>query len=72
MLGIVMIVIGLYFIFFKAGVPYQDPPPELIIRYLLYMKMGIYFIISGLTVTILLRILRIIIYKSKKTDIKIQ
>lgn len=38
--GIILLFIGLYYSMIKAGIPYQDPPPELQIQYAVYMGIG--------------------------------
>jgi hypothetical protein len=38
--GIIVFLIGLYFSFFKAGVPYQDPTTEMTIRWMAYAFAG--------------------------------
>lgn len=58
--GIIILVIGLYYYIFKAGIPYQDPTIELQIQYEtdnrigdLLMKTGfLTFICSGLIRTV--------------------
>jgi len=44
--GLIILVIGLYYLVIKAGIPYQDPTPELQIQYTVNMKIG--EILSGL------------------------
>jgi flagellar biogenesis protein FliO len=39
-LGIIILIIGLYYEWVKAGIPYQDPTPELTQRYLNYLYIG--------------------------------
>lgn len=38
--GIVVFCIGLFYILIKAGIPYQDPTPEMQIRYSISMSVG--------------------------------
>ena len=38
--GLIMQLIGLYYLVIKAGIPYQDPPPELQLRYAIHMGIG--------------------------------
>lgn len=38
--GLVLFVIGLYYMVIKAGIPYQDPPLELQIKYAIHMGIG--------------------------------
>lgn len=38
--GIIILVIGFYYSVFKAGIPYQDPTPELQIQYEINYNIG--------------------------------
>ena len=38
--GIIILVTGLYYLIIKAGIPYQDPPLELQIKYTVNMEIG--------------------------------
>ena len=38
--GAILFLIGLYYAMFKAGIPYQDPPLELQIKYEINMGIG--------------------------------
>ena len=38
--GIVVLCIGIFYSVIKAGIPYQDPTPEMQIRYAVNMQMG--------------------------------
>lgn len=38
--GIIMFFTGAYYCVIKAGIPYQDPPPELQIQYAIHMGIG--------------------------------
>lgn len=49
-LGIIVMLIGLYYIAGKAGIPYQDPTPELSQKYNNYMKIGHKLCKSGLVI----------------------
>lgn len=38
--GLIMVLIGLYYMVIKAGIPFQDAPPELQMRYERDMQTG--------------------------------
>lgn len=38
--GIILLLIGVYFILVKAGIPYQDPTPEMWISYAAWWRAG--------------------------------
>lgn len=38
--GVIILLIGLYYVLLKAGIPYQDPPLELQIKYAVDMGVG--------------------------------
>lgn len=66
--GVIMFFIGLYYWMIKAGIPYQDPPLELQIQYMVNMtigeillKNGFVIAISGIIVHFVLKI----IFKSR-------
>lgn len=44
LLGIIILFIGLYYVIIKAGIPYQDPTPELLQKYNNYTHTGHVFI----------------------------
>lgn len=64
--GLIIMLIGLYYSVIKAGIPYQDPPLELQIKYAVNMEIGnvllktgaIIFFISGIVRLLLLRLLK--------------
>lgn len=39
--GAVLLLIGLDFIFVKSGLPYQDPTPEMTLRWMAYHEAGV-------------------------------
>ncbi len=51
--GMIILVIGLYYLIIKAGIPYQDPTEELRIQYAINMGIGETLIVNGLLVFIL-------------------
>lgn len=64
--GLIILLIGLYYQAVKAGIPYQDPPLELQIKYAVNMGIGnillktgtIIFLISGIVRLLLLKLLK--------------
>lgn len=64
--GLIILFIGLYYLVIKAGIPYQDPPLELQIKYAVNMEIGnvllktgaIVFLLSGILRLLLLRLLK--------------
>ena len=38
--GVVLLLVGLNFILVKAGIPYQDPTPEMTLRWTAYFQAG--------------------------------
>ena len=58
--GMIILMIGLYYLIIKAGIPYQDPTEELRIQYAINMGIGETLIGNGLLVFILGLIGRII------------
>lgn len=64
--GLIILLIGLYYLVIKAGIPYQDPPLELQIKYAVNMEIGnvlsktgaIIFLLSGIVRLLLLKLLK--------------
>lgn len=50
--GIIIFFIGLYYCVVKAGIPYQDPPLDLWIRYEVNAKIGDILVTNGFKITI--------------------
>ena len=40
MIGIMIFVIGFYFMFLKAGLPYPDPTPDMTRKWMFYYNLG--------------------------------
>lgn len=59
--GVIILFIGLYYAVFKAGIPYQDPTPELQIRYEVNYRIGGLLTESGFAVTICGGVLRLLV-----------
>lgn len=38
--GLIMFAMGIYYCIIKAGIPYQDPTPEMTLQYAIYMGVG--------------------------------
>ena len=49
--GVIILLIGAYYLVVKAGIPYQDPPLELQIKYAVNMGIGDELFKDGLIVT---------------------
>lgn len=50
LLGSIVIVIGLYFLMIKAGIPYQDPTQEMIEQYNRDTRIGEVFTLIGICI----------------------
>lgn len=50
--GVIMFFIGLYYWMIKAGIPYQDPPLELQIQYMVNMTIGEILLKNGFVIAI--------------------
>ena len=50
--GVVVMGLGVYFLMFKAGIPYQDPPLELQIRYAIDKGTGEALFTTGLVLAV--------------------
>ncbi len=59
--GAVILLIGLYYLIIKAGIPYQDPTTEMQIQYAVNMGIGNVLSLTGLCMTVLATIIRIIL-----------
>ena len=67
--GAVILIIGFYFLFIKAGLPYQDPTEEMQKSWLLYKNIGEKLMICGcvsLSSGIIGRIFLFVTNKGKK------
>lgn len=58
--GLIMLIIGLYYLVIKAGIPYQDPTVEMQIQYSVNMGIGNTLTTTGFIMTVLGIICRII------------
>ena len=59
--GAVILLIGLYYLIIKAGIPYQDPTTEMQIQYAINSGIGDVLSLTGLCMTVLAAIIRIIL-----------
>ena len=69
--GIILLLIGAYYLVIKAGIPYQDPPLELQIQYTVNSRVGDEMLTAGATaliVGVVGRVVTGIICKKYKTD----
>lgn len=69
--GILVLCAGLYYLVIKAGIPYQDPTPELQLQYSINMGIGDVLTKIGLCTTMAGSICRVILgvlSRKKKTE----
>lgn len=59
--GAVILLIGLYYLIIKAGIPYQDPTTEMQIQYAVNMGIGNVLSLTGVCMTVLATVIRIIL-----------
>ena len=59
--GAVILLIGLYYLIIKAGIPYQDPTTEMQIQYAINMGIGNVLSLTGVCMTVLATVIRIIL-----------
>ena len=50
--GVILLLISAYYLVIKAGIPYQDPTPELQLRYTVNSQVGDELLAAGLTALI--------------------
>ena len=65
-IGIIVFVVGFYSMFFKAGLPYPDPTPEMIRRWMFYYNIGKLTIPSGAILVVIGIVFKILIKANKK------
>lgn len=63
--GVILIIIGSYYCMVKAGIPYQDPPLELQIQYIIDMRIGETLLKDGLFMTICGGVVRLVLRRRK-------
>ena len=59
--GAVIMLIGLYYLIIKAGIPYQDPTVEMQIQYEINMGIGNVLSLTGFCMTVLSAAIRIVL-----------
>ncbi len=59
--GAVIMLIGLYYLIIKAGIPYQDPTVEMQIQYEINMGIGNVLSLTGFCMTVLSAVIRIVL-----------
>ena len=59
--GAVILLIGLYYMIIKAGIPYQDPTVEMQIQYEINMGIGNVLSLTGFCMTLVAAIIRIVL-----------
>lgn len=70
--GIIIFIIGWYYWIIKAGIPYQDPPLELQIKYAINMGIGDILVGNGFVIAVCGGIFRFVVWligKTKKRSI---
>ncbi len=58
--------VGVYYLMIKAGIPYQDPTPEMQLQYSVNMEVGNVLTKMGSCMTVVGSIIRIIVGRFKK------
>ena len=64
--GVIIFGIGIYYVVVKAGIPYQDPPLELQIEYIVYEKIATELAAIGIQILILGGLLRGVVWLAEK------
>jgi len=59
--GVVILLIGLYYLMIKAGIPYQDPTTEMQIKYEINMGIGNILSLTGICMTVVFSVIRIVL-----------
>lgn len=62
MAGMILLFIGIYYAMIKAGIPYQDPPPELQIQYAINAGIGSVLIRNGFKTTVFSSLIRFVLH----------
>lgn len=69
--GVILLFIGLYYSVIKAGIPYQDPPLELQIKYAVNREIGEVLTGKGLLIAVFGGVARLVlwrIWRQKNSD----
>lgn len=64
--GLIILVIGLYYLVIKAGIPYQDPTVEMQIQYAINEGIGSILSKTGLILAVLGGIARVIAWRVER------
>lgn len=64
--GIMIFIVGLYFWMIKAGLPYQDPTPEMSFNYAVNYRVGQVLLLLGAATLVIGGVGRIVIYMTEK------
>ncbi len=59
--GVIILFIGLYYSVIKAGIPYQDPPLDLLIQYEVNAGIGDVLLGSGFKIAVCSGIIRVVL-----------
>ena len=59
--GAVILLIGLYYMMIKAGIPYQDPTTEMQIQYEINLGIGNVLSLTGFCMTVIAVIIRVVL-----------
>lgn len=66
--GVIIFIIGLYYWIIKAGIPYQDPPLELQIKYAVNMGIGDILVENGFVIAVCGGIVRFVVWLTGKIN----
>lgn len=61
--GVIILFIGLYYSVIKAGIPYQDPPLELQIKYAVNREIGEVLTGKGLLIAVCGGVARLVLWR---------
>ena len=59
--GAIILLIGLYYMMIKAGIPYQDPTTEMQIQYEINMGIGNVLSLTGFCMTVISVVIRVVL-----------
>lgn len=60
--GIIILCTGLYYSVIKAGIPYQDPPPDLWLEYEVNARIGDVLVGNGFKIAVCGGIIRLVLH----------
>lgn len=64
--GLIILVIGLYYLVIKAGIPYQDPTVEMQVQYAIHYGIGSVLSKTGLILAVIGGIARVIAWRVER------